>query len=247
MGLEMLSIDLTNHCGKQCPFCYNHSIRDGGVVWKPSEVIGFVKDCVANGIKAVSLGGGEPFEYDGVFEVIGALQPIVYLSVTSNGLPLDDAGRWDALLRNRPDKIHVTIHRPDSGSEVDRVTRTVARLSAAGIRSGVNLMVSASAVDDARRVYARLRRTLGADQIILVPQRFSDTPTPRQLASVAGGQPFQSPDCILGCRRPERFCSVSWDKKANSCSFAGGRQRLATLDFKGLTDALARVDFAGCG
>ena len=135
----------------------------------------------------------------------------------------------------------------DSGSEVDRVTRTVARLSAAGIRSGVNLMVSASAVDDARRVYARLRRTLGADQIILVPQRFSDTPTPRQLASVAGGQPFQSPDCILGCRRPERFCSVSWDKKANSCSFAGGRQRLATLDFKGLTDALARVDFAGCG
>jgi len=57
-------------------------------MWTPSEVISFAKDCVANGIKAISLGGGEPFEYDGVFEVISALQPIVYLSATSNGLPL---------------------------------------------------------------------------------------------------------------------------------------------------------------
>jgi MoaA/NifB/PqqE/SkfB family radical SAM enzyme len=55
-------------------------------------VINFASDCIKNGVKAVSLGGGEPFEYDGVFEVIEALYPLCYLSVTSNGLPLEDEG-----------------------------------------------------------------------------------------------------------------------------------------------------------
>ena len=31
------------------------------------------------------------------------------------------------------------------------------------------------------------------EQIILVPQRFSNTPSPKQLSQVAGGKPFQSP------------------------------------------------------
>ena len=73
--VERLSIDLSNYCSKQCSFCYNHSTKEGNTLWKPSEVIAFASDCVKNGVKAVSLGGGEPFEYDGVFEVIDALYP----------------------------------------------------------------------------------------------------------------------------------------------------------------------------
>ena len=61
MTLELLSIDLSNFCSKQCSFCYNHSTRDGNTVWTPDEVIRFVSDCIGHGIKAVSLGGGEPF------------------------------------------------------------------------------------------------------------------------------------------------------------------------------------------
>ena len=64
--VELLSIDLSNYCSKQCEFCYNHSTREGNVMWTPAEVVSFAKDCVANGVKAISLGGGEPFEYDGV-------------------------------------------------------------------------------------------------------------------------------------------------------------------------------------
>lgn len=246
MPLEMLSIDLSNYCSKQCSFCYNHSTKEGNVMWTPSEVISFAKDCVDNGIKAISLGGGEPFEYDGVFEVISALQPIVYLSVTSNGLPLTNDDTWNKLLQNGPDKIHITIHRPGDKNEVERVINTVAKLSATTIKPGVNLLVSASAIEDAKHVYNKLRETLNADQIILVPQRFSDSPTPRQLASVTSGLPFQSPDCILGCKRPTKFCSVSWDKKVNSCSFASGKAHLETLDFKGLVGALAKVEFLSC-
>ena len=39
--IELLSIDLSNYCSKQCLFCYNHSTREGNTLWKPQEVIDF--------------------------------------------------------------------------------------------------------------------------------------------------------------------------------------------------------------
>lgn len=215
-------------------------------MWKPSEVIDFASDCIKHGIKAVSLGGGEPFEYDGVFEVIDALYSQCYLSVTSNGLPLEDETVWNLLMIHKPDKIHLTIHQPDSESEVARVEKRLQEIEKIGIKPGLNLLVGADKIEYAKEVYERLSRILKSDQIILVPQRFSNTPTPKQLASVAGGKPFQSPSCLLKCERPANFCSVSWDKKVNSCSFASGKEPLESLDFKGLEEALKRVKWKSC-
>ena len=245
--IELLSIDLSNYCSKQCPFCYNHSTREGNTIWKPHEVIAFAADCVkTGGVKAVSLGGGEPFEYEGVFEVIDALFPLCYLSVTSNGLPLENPDIWDKLTKHKPDKIHLTIHQPDHKDEVDRVERQLQQITGIGITPGVNLLVGADKVEDVRWVYERLSKTLEPKQIILVPQRFSNTPTPKQLSYVAGGKPFQSPSCLLGCKPPENFCSVSWDKKVSPCSFAPCKEPLPTLDFAGLQAALNNVNWKSC-
>lgn len=246
MNVELLSIDLSNYCSKQCPFCYNHSTRKGNTLWKPQEVIDFASDCIDHGVKAVSLGGGEPFEYDGVFDVIDALYPKCYLSVTSNGLPLENEQIWDTLIGHKPDKIHITIHQPDNEAEVNRVERQVQRIASIGIKPGLNLLVGADKVDAAKKVYERLSKVLDSDQIILVPQRFSNTPTPKQLASVAGGKPFQSPSCLLKCQRPMNFCSVSWDKKVNSCSFAPNKEPLQSLNYSGLIEALERVRWRSC-
>lgn len=246
MNIELLSIDLSNYCSKQCPFCYNHSRREGNTLWKPQEVIDFASDCIEHGVKAVSLGGGEPFEYEGVFEVIDALYPKCYLSVTSNGLPLENKQIWEMLTKHKPDKIHLTIHQPDSEAEVLRVERQVQRIASIGIKPGVNLLVGADKIASAKSVYERLDKLLNNDQIILVPQRFSNTPTPKQLASVAGRNPFQSPTCLLKCQRPTNFCSVSWDKKVNSCSFAPNKVPLETLDYRGLIQALEKVKWKKC-
>ena len=246
MNMELLSIDLSNYCSKQCPFCYNHSTREGNTMWRPSEVISFASDCIRHGIKAVSLGGGEPFEYEGVFEVIRALYPQCYLSVTSNGLPLEDESMWQLLEQCKPDKIHITIHQPNNESEVRRVEELLPRIKAIGIKPGLNLLVGADRIEAAANVFQRMKKMLDSDQIILVPQRFSNTPTPKQLASVAGGKPFQSPSCLLACKRPENFCSVSWDKKVNSCSFAPNKEPLETLDYAGLTSALGKIKWAKC-
>ena len=242
--IELLSIDLSNYCSKQCPFCYNHSRRDGNTMWKPSEVIDFASDCIKHGVKAVSLGGGEPFEYDGVFELIDALYPLCYLSVTSNGLPLENKETWRMLGAHKPDKIHLTIHQPDNEAEVSRVEKKLKEIDSIGVKPGLNLLVGADKVEYAKEVFARISNILKSDQIILVPQRFSNTPTPQQLA--AGGKPFQSPSCLLKCQRPTSFCSVSWDKKVNSCSFASGKESLERLDYYGLENALKRVNWKNC-
>ena len=215
-------------------------------MWKTSEVIDFASDCIAHGVKAVSLGGGEPFEYEGVFEVIEALYPKCYLSVTSNGLPLEDTDVWQNLEQCKPDKIHITIHQPDNEREVQRVESLLPRIDAIGIKPGLNLLVGADMIEAATKVFQRMTKRLQSEQIILVPQRFSNTPTPKQLASVAGGKPFQSPSCLLACKRPENFCSVSWDKKVNSCSFAPDKMPLETLDYAGLMDALSKVNWKSC-
>ena len=215
-------------------------------MWKLSEVIDFASDCIAHGVKAVSLGGGEPFEYEGVFEVIEALYPKCYLSVTSNGLPLGNTDVWQKLEQCKPDKIHITIHQPDNEREIQRVESLLPRIDAIGIKPGLNLLVGADKIEAATNVFQQMMKILQNDQIILVPQRFSNTPTPKQLASVAGGKPFQSPSCLLACKRPENFCSVSWDKKVNSCSFAPNKMPLETLDYAGLMDALSKVKWKSC-
>ena len=220
--IELLSIDLSNYCSKQCSFCYNHSTREGNTVWTPSEVIDFASDCINHGIKAISLGG--------IFEVIDALYPKCYLSVTSNGLPLANPDVWHKLEQCKPDKIHITIHQPDNEVEVNRVEALLQKIDAIGIKPGLNLLVGADKIEYASMVFQRMIKILNSDQIILVPQRFSNTPTPKQLASVAAGKPFQSPSCLLVCKRPDNFCSVSWDKKVCSCSFAPCKEPLATLD-----------------
>ena len=130
---EIISIDLSNYCTKQCSFCYNHSRKDGNTLWQVDEVISFASDCISHGIKALSLGGGEPFEYDGVFDIIDALFPKCYLSVTTNGLPLENVDVWQMLTEHKPDKVHVTIHHPDYIQEVRRVINIVKQLDGIGI------------------------------------------------------------------------------------------------------------------
>jgi hypothetical protein len=122
--------------------------------------------------------------------------------------------------------------------------RQLRRLSQTEIKPGLNLLVRANQIPGAKAVFDQALTILNLDQIILIPQRYSNTPTPKDLSAVAGGRPFQSPSCILKCQRPDKFCSVSWDKRVNYCSYADGKTPLESLDFNGLTKALTAIDWA---
>src|SRR5258708_33211157 len=85
---ERISIEVTNRCAKACSFCYNHSLPEGDTRWTTDELVAFVRDCAAHGVKAVSFGGGEPLQFDGLFDTLTHLQGVLFRSITSNGLLL---------------------------------------------------------------------------------------------------------------------------------------------------------------
>src|SRR5262245_21204764 len=73
MNLERLAVEVTNRCAKACWFCYNHCQPAGATAWTADELVAFVTDCAAHGVKAVSFGGGEPLQYEAIFEVLERL------------------------------------------------------------------------------------------------------------------------------------------------------------------------------
>ncbi|NEO84753.1 MAG: radical SAM protein [Spirulina sp. SIO3F2] len=247
MVVERLSIELTNRCGKRCAFCYNHSNPAGDTTWTVDELVTFITDCVAQGTKAVSFGGGEPLEYAGLFELLAQLRGQVFRSLTSHGLLLQGE-RWDRLIAAQPDKVYLSIHFPDHAKEVERVIAQVQDLAAAEIRSGINFLVARSQLPAAVQAAERVRSAgISNERIVYLPMRGQDTPTPQELAQVAGHQPFQSMSCLTVCGPSPRFCSIGWDKRVGWCSYTVARRLLPELTAAGLAAALEGLPLIFCG
>jgi MoaA/NifB/PqqE/SkfB family radical SAM enzyme len=247
MPLELVSIELTNRCAKACWFCYNHSRPEGDSCWEPAEVVAFARDCAANGVKAVSFGGGEPLQYPGLFDVLRELDGTVFRSLTTNGLPLH-GDTLSNLVDARPNKVHLSIHFPDRAAEVNRVIGQVGELAAHGIKSGINLLVTRTNLPAAREAAKRVRDAgIGNDRIVYLPMRGRDTPTPDELADVSGRVPFQSMSCLTTCGPSPRFVSVGWDKTVAWCSYTVSRRPLPELTFAGLVAATTGLGLEFCG
>jgi sulfatase maturation enzyme AslB (radical SAM superfamily) len=247
MQFERISIELTNRCQKGCWFCYNHSHANGGEAWTLEELTGFILDCREHGTKAVSLGGGEPLQSPLLIPLLKSLHGRLFRSFTTNGLLLDEP-MLDTIAAAEPDKVHVSIHFPDSRHEVTRVTSQVHSLANRGIRSGVNLLVARSHLPAAAEAARSLRASgIGNDRIVYLPMRGQDTPTPAEMAQVAGGAKFQSMTCLAACGRSPRFCSIGWDRQAAWCSYTVSRRPLATLTHARLVAAMTDLPLTFCG
>jgi len=245
MRLDRLSIELTNACQKGCAFCYNGSQPGGGSRWTVGELLSLIDNCAARGIKAVSFGGGEPLRFPGLCDLLHRTRGTVFRSLTTHGLQLE--AHLERLVAAAPDKVHISIHHPDRSAEVQRVSRQVRALHRRGVRAGVNLLVRKSGVDAARECTSTLRSDgIGLDRIVFLPMRGRDTPTPRELAEVAGGRHFQSMTCLLACGPSPRFASIAWDRTVAWCSYTTRRRPLPSLDYDGLMGALDGLGLAPC-
>jgi molybdenum cofactor biosynthesis enzyme MoaA len=245
--IERISIELTNACQKACWFCYNSSRADGATSWTVDELLDFITSCAAASVRAVSFGGGEPLQFVGWQALLIELQGLLFRSLTTNGLPLRQTRSFDALVAAAPDKVHISIHFPDRREEVDRVIEQVTALAAAGIRSGVNLLVSRSNLPACEATARRLRdHGIDNDRIVYLPMRMADTPSPAEVARVAGG-PFQSMTCLAACGRSSRFCSIGWNKTVAWCSYTRSRRELKSLTYDGVVDSLTDLELEYCG
>lgn len=246
MSIELISIEPSNLCGKACWFCYNHSgpARAGG--WSPEELYEFIIDCAANGVKAVSFGGGEPLEYPNMLELLARLKGKIFRSMTSNGLLLDSL--MTDLVRAKPDKVHLSVHFPEDDSEVSRVISQVNELQSHGIKSGVNLLVMKDKVDAAADCAQRIRDAgIGNDRIVFLPMRKFDEPSVEDIARVAGNKNFQSMFCLQRCAISTRFCSIAADKTVGWCSYTTERRTLCVNSFSGLMSTLSGLGLTYCG
>lgn len=244
--IEIVSLDVSNYCSKGCYFCYNKSNKDGATFWHINDLKILIDDCILNGVKALSVGGGEPFEYKFIFELIKYFKNKIFVSITSNGLPLHNPEIWEQLMQNRPDKIHISIHFPEKESEIQSALYILKKLKTTDIKTGVNLLVSANNIDAAKVCFEKISTILSPKQIILVPHKYSNIPTAEQLATVASNQPFQAPSCLTECKTSNRFCSIGFNSSIGFCSYSPSRENLKELSYKGITDALNRINFKTC-
>jgi sulfatase maturation enzyme AslB (radical SAM superfamily) len=254
MGVERISIELGNRCDKACWFCYAGSEPTGETRWTLATALEFVGDCAANGVQAVSFGGGEPLQWPGLFELLRATAAVpvgggrvrLFRSLTTNGLLLDR--HFDELVAAGPDKVHVSIHMNES-AEIERVIAAVTRLAGAGVRSGVNLLIRRSKLEAAAATARRLAEAgIGHDRVVFLPMRGMDTPTAADVARVADtAKPFQSMSCLAACAISPRFCAVSWDWTVGWCSYTRERRTLTAPSFAALQVALGDLGLRYCG
>lgn len=249
MIIDRLSIEPSRRCSKGCHFCYNGSSPSGGGSWDAGALVGFVRDCAAHGVRAVSFGGGEPLEWPEIFPVLTALRGAIGRALTTHGRPLDEPAVFEALRRAAPDKIHVSIHAPENRREVELAIGRVLRLADAGLRAGVNLLVRRSRLPEATQATRRLHEA-GVDnrRIVFLPLRgpeTADTPTAEEVAAVAGA-PFQSMSCLRGCAASPRFVSVGADRTVAWCSYTTSRAPLTAPTHGALLAALAGLGLRPC-
>lgn len=217
---------------------------DGAAGWPPGEVLALLRDLVDHGLRYVSFGGGEPLEYEGLFALLDATRGWVGRAVTTNGLGLDSA--LPRLTAAGPEKVHVSIHRPGHPPEVERVIRQVHALEEGGVAAGVNLLVGRSGLEEATDARRRLHATgIRNDRIVFLPLRGGDTPTPAEVAAVAGG-PFQSMRCLGACAPSPRFASIGWDRTVAWCSYTTTRRTLGAPTAQALAEALHDLRVRPC-
>lgn len=245
-ALRRVSLEPSRRCSKACAFCYNGSAPDGGGEWSTSDVVDLGRDLARHGVESLSLGGGEPLEWEGTFDVLAALDGVLARSLTTNGLALADPAVLDRLARARPDKVHVSVHDPRIEDEVLGAVARVHALAARAIPSGVNLVVARSRLGAAAAAARTLRAAgIGNERIVYLPMRGADTPSPAEVHAVAGG-PFQSMTCLPACGASPRFASIGADRTAAWCSYTRTRRRLAAPTHAALVAALDGLGLAPC-
>ncbi len=123
----------------------------------------------------------------------------------------------------------------------------VTRLQDAGVVSGINLLVRASELESAAQKTSRVATPhgIGNDRIIYLPMRGQDTPSPRDLARVAGNAHFQSMSCLLRCAPSDRFCSIGADGSIGHCSYTQERRALDAPTAAALAQARAGLALPG--
>jgi radical SAM protein with 4Fe4S-binding SPASM domain len=147
---------VTYRCNLRCPFCYSESGPHRAAGPGPETRRRLVERLAAWGVLEVALGGGEPTVLPDFADLLAGIRAAGMVpNVTTNGTVGSVA--VVRALAEHAGVVHLSADRPDlldtaRGPGVfARLRRTARRLRGAGVRLGVNLLLTPDNVGDLRR------------------------------------------------------------------------------------------------
>jgi len=250
-GPEHVAIELTSKCQKRCPFCYASSTPYSKTLWTPAEVIKFCKNLIGK-VFTINFGGGEPFEFEGITDVINSLKnENAAISVTTNGMLLD---KYLPKIQPNPKlTITVSLHGPE---EMNHVVYCVKLLKSKGFKTNVNVLLRQSKLEQLKELLPRLLaltkvtflnfKPFGFGKLqkqeVLHPDEILDFVKSLGLDSTYIGSCVSVPEGIrtiyADCGAKERWVTVTSRKTVKPCSFSTEESSLNDLSYSGLIQAL---------
>lgn len=153
-------IQVTNHCNLRCSFCSQTSDPSNQHWWKPNDLFALCKYLDEWGLCGVAIGGGEPFTYPHLSQLLHRIYDSTGLdvSVTSNGLLITD----DDLQTLAG---HIGEIRISCWSKSD--TSKLKRLLGKGVPIAVNTILFKDGIDRVKEVTEEAKR-LGVEDLLIL-------------------------------------------------------------------------------
>jgi MoaA/NifB/PqqE/SkfB family radical SAM enzyme len=246
-GPTHVAIELTSKCNKGCSFCYNSSSPGGDTLWNKNEVVELCKNLVGK-IFTINFGGGEPFEFDGIVEILNSLrEDPVALSVTTNGLLLE---RYlSQILPNPKLTISISLHKPE---ELGFVLCCIRLLRERGFKNSVNVVLRRSKLQELRKVIPKLLNLTKITYLNFKPYGFAQGQDKETLKSeellsfikslglnsaylaTCGKAPDEIKSVYPSCGAGKRWVTVTSRKTVKPCSFTTWEPPLRDLTYSSL-------------
>ena len=145
---ELADISISNHCTKNCDFCYRESKPDRSFI--SIEDYDFIMKSLSHpnwgNVFQVALGGGEPFEHPDFFNIISLTKEYnVVPNVTTNGSHLNEKNV--SLLQNTIGAIAVSVN------SLEMLNTTGIRLLVeSGIKTNLHFILSNKTIQQANEI-----------------------------------------------------------------------------------------------
>jgi MoaA/NifB/PqqE/SkfB family radical SAM enzyme len=239
-----VAIELTSKCNKGCSFCYASSSSDGDTSWDKTEVMRFCKNLIGK-VFTINFGGGEPFEFDGVVEILNSLrEDPVALSVTTNGLLLEKY--LTQILPNPKLTISISLHKPE---EISFVLCCIRFLRERGFKNSVNVILRRSKLQELREVIPELLSLTKITYLNFKPYGFAQGQDKETLGSeellsfikslginsaylaTCGKTPDEIKSVYTSCGAGKRWVTVTSRKTVKPCSFTTWELPLIDLTY----------------
>jgi len=213
---ELVHINITSKCNFRCPECY---MPKGDYDMPVKDFKHIVDQCVANKVHQITLGGGDPFLYKNIQEIVDYSTKRINVCTTING-----TNRLPKHIVKKFRQVNISYHKslPD-------MKNALMWLKNIGVKRGINYVYHKETMDVVEDI-ARIAKETEAELLLLqykpVIGDWKNYISPeesfkvaKELANRKNFGVCVDGACVLNCMMKKRFMTVQIDSTVTPCSF----------------------------